>query len=265
MSLEDLVASHLRRIAADPRLNTPAALEATLRLLAKWRSQRIDEAMVARHGTVIQAGPFKGMRFVGKTSEASVSPKLIGSYESELHGLIEEIVAAGYDRVVDIGCADGYYAVGFARRIPAATILAFDINPVARDNCAALATANHVADRVSVGGEFKGEDFSGFAQGRTLVLLDAEGAEEHLLDPEAFPGLRRLSVLVECHDCLKAGLSALIAKRFEPTHSVRLIRNDLAALAIPPWLTTASHLDQLLAVWEWRIGPTPWLYLQPLP
>jgi hypothetical protein len=25
-----------------------------------------------------------------------------------------------------------------------------------------------------------------------------------------------------------------------------------------------GHLDQLLAIWEWRMAPTPWLVLEPL-
>jgi hypothetical protein len=24
-----------------------------------------------------------------------------------------------------------------------------------------------------------------------------------------------------------------------------------------------GHLDQLLAIWEWRMAPTPWLMLEP--
>jgi len=25
-----------------------------------------------------------------------------------------------------------------------------------------------------------------------------------------------------------------------------------------------GHLDHLLATWEWRMGPTPWLVMEPL-
>jgi hypothetical protein len=34
-------------------------------------------------------------------------------------------------------------------------------------------------------------------------------------------------------------------------------------LEYPWWLKDLSHLDQLLAVWEWRAGPTPWLVMTP--
>ena len=30
----------------------------------------------------------------------------------------------------------------------------------------------------------------------------------------------------------------------------------------PGWFNQLAHLDQLLAVWEWRSGPTPWLVMK---
>jgi hypothetical protein len=30
----------------------------------------------------------------------------------------------------------------------------------------------------------------------------------------------------------------------------------------PTWFNNLAHLDQLLAVWEWRSGPTPWLVMK---
>ncbi len=33
--------------------------------------------------------------------------------------------------------------------------------------------------------------------------------------------------------------------------------------ASPAWMQGLGHLDQLLAIWEWRMAPTPWLVLEP--
>jgi methylase of polypeptide subunit release factors len=52
--------------------------------------------------------------------------------------------------VIDIGAAEGYYAIGFARRLPAARVIASDLDPVARLLCWLLARRNGVGDRVSV-------------------------------------------------------------------------------------------------------------------
>ena len=66
---------------------------------------------------------------------------------------------------------------------------------------------------------------------------------------------------------LGLGLMALYADFFRfPVLEHRLSPGlALGAAALPPWLQAASHLDQLLAVWEWRSAPTPWLVLEPLP
>jgi hypothetical protein len=263
MSINDVVASRLREAVAQPGFPTAAGLEGALRLLAKWRSQLIDNTVVAREGVLVQAGPFKGMTFVERVSEANVSPRLLGSYEAELHPIIEEIVMSGYERIVDIGCADGYYAVGFATRMLNVKVAAFDINPLAQQKCAELARTNEVSDRVEVHGTFSGEHFAPYAAERSLIFIDAEGAEDDLLRPDRYPALQKLAVLVECHDVFKPGLSESLAARFAATHTVRRIEPQLHCPTLPPWFSKLSHLDQLLAAWEWRAGPTPWLYMVP--
>src|SRR5262245_21790854 len=219
---------------------------------------------VEQHGRVIQAGPFKGMSFTASTSEGSVSPRLLGSYEAELHSLVEEIVTSGFESIVDIGCADGYYAVGFAYRMPRVEIFAFDINPDAQQKCSKLAVRTGVDKRVKVGGEFRSDDFSSFVGRRALIFIDAEGAEDDLLRPDLYPALRNLTVLVECHDVLKPRLSKQIEQRFVITHAVRTIQPKLVCPTLPSLFSKANDLDRLLAIWEWRIGPTPWLYMTPL-
>ena len=87
-------------------------------------------------------------------------PKLVGSYEAELHGVIEQIVATDYQVVVDVGCAEGYYANGLARRLPSARVYAFDTDPEARHLCEAMAALNGVEKRVIVGGKCEPDDLN---------------------------------------------------------------------------------------------------------
>jgi methylase of polypeptide subunit release factors len=78
--------------------------------------------------------------------------KLLGSYEEELHPVIAHALRSRPSIFVDIGCADGYYAVGFAQASPATTILAFDISRTARELCGELAVVNGVEARVQIAG-----------------------------------------------------------------------------------------------------------------
>lgn len=263
MNLTQTVESMLRQALAAKTELSNDDLNNLLRLLAKWRHALITNTLIAQQGNVVQAGPFAGLRFVGQTSEGCSAPRLLGCYEHELHSHLERLIGQPFEAVLNIGCADGYYAVGLAQRMPDVMVSAHDLNPVAQSGCRAVAELNGVADRVQVGGLFAGSDFAGFSGKKTWLVMDIEGAERELLDPQAFPTLLDMTVLVECHDCFVPGLSAEIARRFAVSHSIVRIENTLAATPLPAWMQGLGHLDHLLATWEWRMGPTPWLVMEP--
>jgi hypothetical protein len=263
MNYTELVAREILKIVADENFATKDGLNSVLRLLTKWRSKLVDNTLVAKCGTLIMSGPFRGMEFMAATSEANVAPRILGSYESELHPIIDEIIGTNYRALIDIGCADGYYACGFAYRMPDLRVFAYDTNVAAQKLCADLAKKNGLADRVTIDGEFSGSDFDKFVGMGALIFIDAEGIEETLLDPIQFPALKTLAMLVECHDVFKPSISATIQSRFEDTHSICRIEPSLHACQLPDFFRELSHMDQLLAIWEWRMGPTPWLYMVP--
>ena len=211
----------------------------------------------------ILSGPFKGMRYGDFSYNSALIPKLLGTYEADLHGWVGEALGAGYDAVINIGCAEGYYAVGLARMMPSATIHAYDIDERARRACAELAAKNDVSDRVIIGGELKPDGFEAFAGRRVLVMVDAEGAEVDILQPALSPALAGMNIIVETHDLFRKGALAVLIQRFAATHDITRVDQQPKAVVFPPWLQSLPHLDQLLAVWEWRAQPTPWLVMRP--
>lgn len=254
-----LASDILRRIAAEPP--EPRQLAAALRHLAKWRAEVIANTIDDKSGTRVLSGPFKGMDYGVATAEGSRSARLLGCYEASLAPVIETIIARAYPLVIDIGCAEGYYAVGLALRMPATRLLARDESPAAQRLCRKLAALNGVEGRVEVGGLMTHADFALCELQPTLILCDIEGAEADLLDPVAAPGLLSADILVETHDVLRPGLSDLIAGRFAPSHRITRLDREIRA-DLPDWMDSLSDLDRLLALWEWRNGPTPWLWMQ---
>ncbi len=234
-----------------------------LRLMAKWRGYALAETYLAHAGPIIMQGPFAGMTYVAAATEGALAPRLLGVYESELHPHIEAFAAEGLDCVIDVGCAEGYYAVGLARRMPETEVHAFDIDPNARAACAELASRNGVADRIRIGGEFKPGDFQAFAGRRVLVVVDTEGAEVDILQPDLAPALAEMSIIVETHDLYRAGAMKAMLDRFGGTHDIVRVDQTGKAFEMPAWLKELGHLDHLLAVWEWRQRPTPWLVMRP--
>jgi precorrin-6B methylase 2 len=238
-------------------------LENTLRMLSRWRALVLANTFIKEQGAKIWSGPFAGMEYVTEATEGSLIARLLGTYESELHPHLSAIVAKGIDCVIDVGCAEGYYAVGMARLAPEITVYAYDIEEKARLACADLAARNGVADRVIVGGEFAPDGFEAFAGRRALVLVDAEGAEVDILQPDLSPALSGMTVIVETHDLYRRNALATLVARFAATHDIVRVDQAPKAFTPPPWFGWLAHLDQLLAVWEWRAKPTPWLVMTP--
>ncbi|MFM7609022.1 MAG: hypothetical protein ACKO9A_09160 [Alphaproteobacteria bacterium] len=263
-SLDHTMDRLLRRALAKPEPLSRQELEGILHMMGKWRHQLISNTIIQLDGLVVQGGPFAGMRLPPNNTEGCHAPKLLGCYEEALHPHLEKFIARGFDAVLNIGCAEGYYAIGMARRMSGTKIFAHDLNQEAQKTCRSMAELNGVADRIMIDGLFSGGDFERFAALDTLVMVDIEGAEEALLDPEAFRALRRMTIVVECHGGPERGTTETLTARFQPTHHVTRLDQTYSQPKLSPWMRDLGHMDQLLAIWEWRGEPTPWLVLEPL-
>lgn len=264
MSVTPAAVSMIRdMIAKWPAKPDQAIVLELLRLLGRWRSHVLANVYINLQGRRIWSGPFEGMDYIEQATEGALIPRLIGTYESELHPHLAAFAAEGLDCVIDVGCAEGYYAVGLARMMPGVTVHAYDIDEKARTACAELAARNGVSDRVIIGGEFRPDGFEAFAGQRVLILVDTEGAELDILQPHLSPALAHMSLIVETHDVYKPGALATMTERFAPTHDIVRVDQQPKTFEMPPFLKPMTHLDQLLAVWEWRTQPTPWLVMRP--
>lgn len=259
-NLTRFVTSSVQEMLSGPP--DPAKLNNALRQLAKWRSQMIANTVAQRDGPVMSHGPFAGMTYPVEASEGAFTARRLGCYEASLVPVIEKIIDRAYPLVIDIGCAEGYYAVGLARRMPQTQLWAHDANPGAQTLCATLAQANNVLDRVRIGGLLTGADLSVCADQPTVIICDIEGAEGELLDPVTAPGLLDADILVEVHEGMRPGLLAKLTARFNTSHQITRIDRKLDDSALPAWMEMFGDLDRLLALWEWRAGPTPWLWME---
>ena len=265
MSLHANIRSQLLTQLSSPAPGVEAEqLNHALRLLSKWRSVLIQNTVLKHQGTVVMEGPLQGLDFLDQSAEGCHIAKLLGCYEQPLQPFIEAAINDNYPTILNIGCAEGYYAVGMARRMPQTQVLAYDLNPKAQEVCAALAQKNGVSERVRIGGLFEPADFAAYADQRVLLLCDIEGAERTLLDPEQSPALKGMDIIVESHECLTAGITQTLMDRFKPTHEITLVQDNgqRQLHQAPAWFHNLAHLDQLLATWEWRSGPTPWLVMK---
>jgi Methyltransferase small domain len=250
------------------RLFAPLVPNSLKRVHESWSNRRFVTAVTAltreyltRNDPIVRDGPFAGMRYV---EEAASLGKLVGAYERELQGAVEELIATAPDSVIDVGCAEGYYAIGFARRLPQATVYAFDVDQRARQLCAEMARLNGVQQRVRVEGRCSTERLGQISDAaRVALFLDCEGCEMDLLSPDLVPGLRRWPILVELHEFLYPDAGRTIGERFENTHRVELIEQETLDGSDIPELTALPPRQRRLAVDEHRPAQMRWALLRP--
>jgi tRNA G46 methylase TrmB len=75
----------------------------------------------------VQQGIFSDMRFAYESSFAQIRPLLLGTYEKELSPYIQQTLSK-CDGSIVVGAAEGYYAVGLARKAPRTNVIAFEID-----------------------------------------------------------------------------------------------------------------------------------------
>jgi hypothetical protein len=219
---------------------------------------------------VVATGPFQGMRYIDLDKAplgSPIAPCLLGSYEAELHPLLEELIAEEFRRVVNIGSSEGYYAVGMALRLPQAQVFAFESDDNTRPLCGQMATLNGVAERVHLEGWCRTGRLDQLVNGQpTLVICDCEGCELDVLDPRAAPGLCSSTVLVELHDFVNPTITETITRRFQQSHDIEFI--DITERSPAPYLQWLSPLPEWIRPWivsEFRtsLPPQQWAVLRP--
>ncbi len=175
----------------------------------------------------VAGGPFRGMRYPsGQSYGSALLPKLLGSYESELHPVLEAMLANQYTAIVDIGCAEGYYAVGLGLRVAQADIYAFDISLHARKLCEDMARLNGLDCRIRIGGFCDEAALRSIPLGsKALIISDCEGYEGTLFTSEIAEILAGHDIIVETHDFIDIDISPTLHDVFARTHQVRSIKS----------------------------------------
>lgn len=202
--------------------------------LCSLRDQHEVEQTVANYPPLRQAlekreilaGPFKGMKY-GQTKAlcSALYPKLLGTYEHELAGAFEAALGRNHSLVVDVGAADGYYAVGFAFRQPTTKVIAYDQDPRARAELAKLAELNGVSDRIEIRGRCEPAELSAIPEKTGLMIVDCEGFEEFALSSETIAALSGWDFIIETHDGFAPGITKRLTERFRPTHRIEIIES----------------------------------------
>jgi SAM-dependent methyltransferase len=212
---------------------------------------------------------FAGLKLgSAKSASGGFIPKLLGSYERELQPLLEELRTRDYSEIVDVGCAEGYYAAGLARMFPQAKVFAYDTNAEALELCRETARANGLEHRLITGARCDAATLLALPlTRRALVVSDCEGYEKHLFTAASVRRLAAHDVLIEVHDVLDIGISARLREIFGETHRLQVVSSvdDIrkAQTYDYPELAPFSLAERKVLLAEWRGCEMDWYYFSP--
>jgi len=215
-------------------------------------------------------GPFRGMKYPKIESVGSVIyPKLIGSYEREIQPIIESFSLNNYySEIIDVGCAEGYYAVGMALRCENSKIYAFDTNNTAQKLCSEMADLNEVTNKVFIGSTLTPEMLKTFNfTKRGLIICDCEGYEKDLFNKSNISNLKTCDLIIETHDFKDIEISTYLKGLFEPTHNIESIYSiDDIQKALNynyPQIENINLNEKKRLFREWRPSVMEWLICTP--
>lgn len=208
-------------------------LKITPSFVRKVRKVRISKQMQQQNALetilyskldgLVAGGIFKGLKYSDLSCGSMLGPKLLGTYEKEIQGVIQEIIETNYEHIVDVGAAEGYYAVGLLKMCPQSKVTAFESSIDGRRAMKTMAERNGLSERLTIIGFCTAEDLNqtlGKAK-KELIICDIEGGEIDLLNPTHILDLKSTDILVEVHDFVDINIGATLLKRFAPTHDIK--------------------------------------------
>ena len=206
----------------------------------------------------IITGPFTGLYYVGESVGSSYFPKVLGTYEKELHPILEAHRSEKFEKIVVIGAGEGYYAVGFAKKWKR-PVLAFEEDKKGRELITRLALINRTT--VFVKGKFE-NDLDTESE-KDLIFMDIEGGEKAVLTPERFLDWKYSTIIVEVHS---EPIRGLLIERSKYTHHstfINVLPREMKDYPFKP------PFPKLLKRWwwaclqEWRSDSIGWIIFEP--
>ena len=209
----------------------------------------------------VMSGPFKGMRYLNTSVGSVYLPKIIGTYEDELHEILNHVKSKNYSLFIDVGAAEGYYAIGVKKYLlpTLKKAVAFEATVKGRKSIKKLGHINNIKD-IHIEGFCDVDSLSNqLSDEKTFILVDIEGGEYDLLNPEKIE-FKNCDILVEIHTKVGMNDETLINK-FNKTHTICKIDKRIKRLPETISCHDLIRKNSNYVTNEFR-GPQSWLFME---
>mgnify|MGYP001164133022 FL=1 len=162
------------------------------------------------YNNTVQQGPFKGMQINDDQfwGEGDKSSKILGIYEKEIQDLMVEIQEENkYSTFIDIGGADGYFAVGSLVNDLFNECHVFEVSKKGRNSLKSNASKNNLNEGIKIHGKATREELLKIKNLKnSLILCDIEGGEYELFEEKLVSEIHPSNIIIEIHNDNKFSL-----------------------------------------------------------
>lgn len=215
---------------------------------------------------VVQTGYFKGLKYPSAYSYGSaLAPKIVGSYEEELHPYFERLLQKPYQEIIIIGAAEGFYTANFALKKPGVKIYSFELHQEATEFCKKLVQYNSISNEINYKDECNEKELIHLHPDNAFIFCDAEGSENRIFTTMTLPFFKTSNLIIELHDFIEPGTRERMIDLFKTTHKISVVKTHRRNLRnYSAILGRYSRDIQKAAVDEARPCPMEWLVLEHL-
>lgn len=234
----------------------------------------LNKKIIKISNSKVMSGKYKSTHLENKShwSKFDYATKLLGLYEEQIQNLIVDIQKKNnLKSLINIGCGDGYHALGLVKNKFFNKSICYEISLEARNILEANVKKNNLYDKFIIRKEANidqiKKDLQKLKSEETLFLIDIEGNEFTLLKDENLNFLKKSFLIIEDHNFLIKD-NELKEKFYSSLHkyfNVKFIENGTRN----PFIIQNDFLDQLnddsrfLLLSEGRSQKMGWIFLSP--
>lgn len=169
------------------------------------RRKRVSNEVFNYFNGIVSYGPFKGLKLKENPwwGSSDLGSMCLGLYEKEILDFIFSDQIKNRRTFIDIGAADGYYAIGLLMSNRVDKAVCFELSEQGRETIISNWNSNSKPGQIEVFGDVL-KDFPKSLQNidlsQTFVLVDIEGAEFSFLDSTVLELLSQSIILIEVHN-----------------------------------------------------------------
>jgi hypothetical protein len=215
----------------------------------------IKQTIIFQSKNKVISGSFSGMAVnpnMTSWGDGDILTKLLGIYEEELNEKIEKAISLSPKRIVNVGCAEGYYAIGMKIRCPNSQVLAIDLSDRALECTLANADSNGIC--IDVDKKIPSPTSGDF------WIIDIEGGEIQLLNEAS--QWKNVCMLVEMHEWTNRSMCEIFKSKFEKTHTISVINQGSRDPNKFEFIRHFSDQEKWLLMSENRPEMMRWMFLE---